>query len=101
MALDMRARPSNRTKTAEEIAQEEKERLEELEVMFYYWAYYFIFFFNLFIQILIGHKKLIWLKKYDTVYQIWSRIFFSFVYFFLAIFWTPSCVKDWSYLWNS
>lgn len=31
MALDMRARPSDRTKTAEEIAQEEKERLEELE----------------------------------------------------------------------
>ncbi|KAL4556610.1 hypothetical protein LXL04_039268 [Taraxacum kok-saghyz] len=31
MVLDMRARPSNRTKTPEEIAQEEKERLEELE----------------------------------------------------------------------
>lgn len=31
MALDMRARPSNRTKTAEEIAEEEKERLEQLE----------------------------------------------------------------------
>ena len=28
----MRARPSDRTKTPEEIAQEEKERLEELEV---------------------------------------------------------------------
>lgn len=32
MALDMRARPSDRTKTAEEIAQEERERLERLEV---------------------------------------------------------------------
>uniref|UniRef100_A0A3Q7H7X6 Uncharacterized protein n=1 Tax=Solanum lycopersicum TaxID=4081 RepID=A0A3Q7H7X6_SOLLC len=31
MALDIRARPSNRTKTPEEIAQEEKERLELLE----------------------------------------------------------------------
>ncbi|XP_027096915.1 uncharacterized protein [Coffea arabica] len=31
MALDMRARPSDRTKSAEEIAQEEKERLEQLE----------------------------------------------------------------------
>ncbi|OIS95892.1 hypothetical protein A4A49_58575, partial [Nicotiana attenuata] len=31
MALDMRARPSDRTKTPEEIAQEEKERLELLE----------------------------------------------------------------------
>ncbi|GAY44250.1 hypothetical protein CUMW_080770 [Citrus unshiu] len=31
MALDMRARPSDRTKTAEEIAQEERERLERLE----------------------------------------------------------------------
>ncbi|CAI9096424.1 OLC1v1032571C1 [Oldenlandia corymbosa var. corymbosa] len=31
MALDMRARPSDRTKTPEEIAQEEKERLEQLE----------------------------------------------------------------------
>ncbi|XP_074357739.1 uncharacterized protein LOC141697333 [Apium graveolens] len=31
MVLDRRARPSNRTKTPEEIAQEEKERLEELE----------------------------------------------------------------------
>lgn len=31
MALDMRARPSDRTKTAEEIAQEERERLEQLE----------------------------------------------------------------------
>ncbi|KAL6974453.1 hypothetical protein U1Q18_028636 [Sarracenia purpurea var. burkii] len=31
MALDMRARPSERTKTPEEIAQEEKERLERLE----------------------------------------------------------------------
>lgn len=32
MALDMRARPSDRTKTDEEIAQEERERLERLEV---------------------------------------------------------------------
>lgn len=32
MVLDRRARPSNRTKTPEEIAQEEKERLEQLEV---------------------------------------------------------------------
>lgn len=32
MSLDMRARPSDRTKTPEEIAQEEKERLESLEV---------------------------------------------------------------------
>lgn len=32
MVLDIRARPSNRTKTPEEIAQEEKERLEQLEV---------------------------------------------------------------------
>ncbi|KAK1584559.1 hypothetical protein Q3G72_034049 [Acer saccharum] len=31
MALDMRARPSDRTKTAEEIAQDERERLERLE----------------------------------------------------------------------
>lgn len=31
MALDIRARPSNRTRTPEEIAQEEKERLELLE----------------------------------------------------------------------
>ncbi|KAL0408763.1 UNVERIFIED_CONTAM: Nucleolar protein 14 [Sesamum radiatum] len=31
MALDMRARPSDRTKTPEEVAQEEKERLEQLE----------------------------------------------------------------------
>lgn len=32
MALEMRARPSDRTKTPEEIAQEERERLEHLEV---------------------------------------------------------------------
>ncbi|XP_027363812.1 nucleolar protein 14 isoform X2 [Abrus precatorius] len=31
MGLEMRARPSNRTKTPEEIAQEEKEHLEQLE----------------------------------------------------------------------
>ncbi|KAL8254000.1 hypothetical protein R6Q59_032221 [Mikania micrantha] len=31
MVMDMRARPSNRTKTPEELAQDEKERLEELE----------------------------------------------------------------------
>ncbi|XP_075522214.1 uncharacterized protein LOC142555294 isoform X1 [Primulina tabacum] len=31
MALELRARPSDRTKTPEEIAQEEKERLEDLE----------------------------------------------------------------------
>ncbi|XP_048136795.1 nucleolar protein 14 isoform X3 [Rhodamnia argentea] len=31
MSLDMRARPSDRTKTLEEIAQEERERLEQLE----------------------------------------------------------------------
>ncbi|KAE8687351.1 Adenine nucleotide alpha hydrolases-like superfamily protein isoform 1 [Hibiscus syriacus] len=31
MVLDMRARPSDRTKTSEEIAQEERERLERLE----------------------------------------------------------------------
>ncbi|KAL6599524.1 hypothetical protein ACP70R_045661 [Stipagrostis hirtigluma subsp. patula] len=31
MVMDQRARPSDRTKTPEEIAQEEKERLEELE----------------------------------------------------------------------
>ncbi|XP_042501290.1 nucleolar protein 14 [Macadamia integrifolia] len=31
MVLDMRARPSDRTKSAEEIAQEERERLEHLE----------------------------------------------------------------------
>ncbi|XVE91656.1 hypothetical protein REPUB_Repub01dG0029000 [Reevesia pubescens] len=31
MVLDMRARPSDRTKTPEEIAQEERERLEQLE----------------------------------------------------------------------
>ncbi|CAA2945074.1 nucleolar 14 [Olea europaea subsp. europaea] len=31
MAMDMRARPSDRTKTPEEVAQEEKERLEWLE----------------------------------------------------------------------
>jgi nucleolar protein 14 len=32
MGLEMRARPSDRTKTPEEIAQEERERLERLEV---------------------------------------------------------------------
>lgn len=32
MVMDQRARPSDRTKTPEEIAQEEKERLEKLEV---------------------------------------------------------------------
>lgn len=32
MSMDMRARPSERTKTPEEIAQEERERLEQLEV---------------------------------------------------------------------
>lgn len=32
MALDIRARPSDRTKTPEEIAQEERERLEQMEV---------------------------------------------------------------------
>lgn len=32
MSLEMRARPSDRTKTPEEIAQEERERLEHLEV---------------------------------------------------------------------
>lgn len=32
MTLDMRARPSDRTKMPEEIAQEERERLERLEV---------------------------------------------------------------------
>lgn len=31
MALEMRARPSDRTKTPEEVAQEERERLEQLE----------------------------------------------------------------------
>ncbi|XP_076917680.1 uncharacterized protein LOC143577842 [Bidens hawaiensis] len=31
MVLEMRARPANRTKTPEELAQDEKERLEELE----------------------------------------------------------------------
>lgn len=77
MALDMRARPSNRTKTAEEIAQEEKERLEELEVVFYYWS---ILFFNLLIRIVIVHKKVVVLKKYDTIYQIGSTIFFSSVF---------------------
>ncbi|KHM99344.1 Nucleolar protein 14 [Glycine soja] len=34
MGLEMRARPSDRTKTPEEIAQEEKERLEQLEVFY-------------------------------------------------------------------
>jgi nucleolar protein 14 len=34
MVMDQRARPSDRTKTPEEIAQEEKERLEKLEVCF-------------------------------------------------------------------
>ncbi|PKI62467.1 hypothetical protein CRG98_017091 [Punica granatum] len=34
MSLDMRARPSDRTKTPEEIAQEERERLEQLEVFY-------------------------------------------------------------------
>ncbi|KAL0372531.1 UNVERIFIED_CONTAM: hypothetical protein Scaly_0934700 [Sesamum calycinum] len=34
MALDMRARPSDRTKAPEELAQEEKERLEQLEVFY-------------------------------------------------------------------
>lgn len=33
MVLDMRARPSDRIKTPEEIAQEERERLEQLEVL--------------------------------------------------------------------
>jgi len=32
MVFEMRARPSDRTKTPEEIAEEEKERLEQLEV---------------------------------------------------------------------
>lgn len=32
MVLDMRARPSERIRTPEEIAQEERERLEQLEV---------------------------------------------------------------------
>lgn len=32
MVFEMRARPSDRTKTPEEIAEEEKERLERLEV---------------------------------------------------------------------
>lgn len=32
MVMDQRARPSDRTKTPEEIAQEEKERLQKLEV---------------------------------------------------------------------
>jgi hypothetical protein len=32
MVMDQRARPSDRTKTPEELAQEEKERLEKLEV---------------------------------------------------------------------
>lgn len=32
MVLDARARPSDRTKEPEELAQEEKERLEQLEV---------------------------------------------------------------------
>lgn len=36
MVLDRRARPSNRTKTPEEIAQEEKERLEQLEVYLFF-----------------------------------------------------------------
>uniref|UniRef100_A0A453L7T5 Uncharacterized protein n=3 Tax=Triticinae TaxID=1648030 RepID=A0A453L7T5_AEGTS len=31
MVMDQRARPSDRTKTPEELAQEEKERLEKLE----------------------------------------------------------------------
>lgn len=35
MALDMRARPSDRTKALEEVAQEEKERLEQLEVHYF------------------------------------------------------------------
>ena len=32
MVMDQRARPSDRTKTPEELAQEEKEHLEKLEV---------------------------------------------------------------------
>lgn len=36
MSLDIRAYPSDRTKTPEEIAQEERERLERLEVCFCY-----------------------------------------------------------------
>lgn len=32
MAMDIRARPSERTKTPEEIAQKEREKLEALEV---------------------------------------------------------------------
>lgn len=32
MAMEIRARPSDRTKTPEEIAQEERDRLEQLEV---------------------------------------------------------------------
>jgi hypothetical protein len=35
MVMDQRARPSDRTKTPEEIAQEEKEQLEKLEVPLY------------------------------------------------------------------
>lgn len=34
MAMDIRARPSERTKTPEEIAQKEREKLEALEVCF-------------------------------------------------------------------
>ena len=32
--MEIRARPSDRTKTPEEIAQEERERLEQLEVFY-------------------------------------------------------------------
>lgn len=34
MSMDIRARPSERTKTPEEIAQNEREKLEALEVCF-------------------------------------------------------------------
>lgn len=39
MAMEIRARPSDRTKTPEEIAQEERERLELLEVFYYSFNY--------------------------------------------------------------
>jgi len=35
MSMEIRARPSERTKTPEEIAQKEREKLEALEVCFW------------------------------------------------------------------
>lgn len=52
MALEMRARPSDRTKTPEEIAQEEKERLEHLEVWLLFHILHLLVILNICMHIL-------------------------------------------------